>query len=194
MKLRNVIFFMALLAMAMSTQVWADPPAGHTAGGCAGCHSAHNAAPDTLELLTVPLWSGDLAVGSSFTPYTSLTMDATVGDPDGDSLMCLSCHDGSGTGVSGVDNLGIDLTDDHPISFVYDTALATPATGDDNLHDPAIELVPGGAGGETIEAEWLDSAGKIQCTTCHDVHNNNIHDTMLLREPVATLCSVCHRQ
>jgi predicted CXXCH cytochrome family protein len=192
MKVRNVIFFIALLAM--STQVWAV----HTAGGCAGCHSAHNTTAGTIDGLTIPLWSGDLATGSAFIPYESATMDAYgIGsgpEPDGDSLMCLSCHDGSGAGIAGVDNLTTDLSDDHPISFVYDTALATPATGDDNLNDPSITLIPGGGAGEFIDTEWLDGSSKIQCTTCHDVHNNNIHDTMLLREPAATLCSVCHTQ
>lgn len=173
------------MAIALPVPLWAGL---HSAGGCASCHNAHNTTAGTLDGLTIPLWSGDLAVGSSFTPYTSITMDATVGDPDGDSLMCLSCHDGTGSGLQPEDDLGTDLTDDHPISFVYDTALST---ADGRLEDPATKLVPDLSG--TIEAQWLPG-GKIQCTTCHDVHNNNIHATPMLREPAATLCSVCHTQ
>jgi hypothetical protein len=30
----------------------------------------------------------------TFTPFTSATLDAIVGDPDGVSKLCLSCHDG----------------------------------------------------------------------------------------------------
>jgi predicted CXXCH cytochrome family protein len=196
MKIRKIILLIAVLAMAVPAPLWA----AHTSGGCAGCHAAHNASSSAaLEGITIPLWKGVLAPTTGFTPYTSTTLDATdVGQPDGDSRMCLSCHDGTtqtGVGVSGVDNLSRNLTDDHPISFVYDTALATPATGDDNLNDPSATVVPGGTPGvDFIDVTWLDANDKIQCTTCHDVHA--VHTDMALRTDNTTggLCKTCHTQ
>lgn len=193
MKLKKIIIFIVVMAMAVPAPLWA----AHTDGGCAGCHASHSSSSSAaLEGITIPLWKGVLAPTTGFTAYTSTTLDATdVGQPDGDSRMCLSCHDGTtqtGVGISGSTDLTRDLSDDHPISFVYDTALATPATGDDNLNDPATTLIPGGAAGETIEAEWLDANGKVQCTTCHDVHA--VHTDMALRTDNTTggLCKTCH--
>ncbi|MHC4692535.1 MAG: cytochrome c3 family protein [Planctomycetota bacterium] len=187
MKLRTQIFIIAVLAMAMSAPLWAV----HTDGGCAGCHASHNTdANSPLEVVDVPLWKGVLAPSSGFTAYTSTTLTATdVGQPDGDSLMCLSCHDGTtqtGVGVSGNNDLGRDLSDDHPISFQYTDALAGT---DGELHTPSD--TDSGLGG-TIQADMLDSNNKIQCTSCHDVHAQ--HDLMALRITNTTggLCKACH--
>ena len=35
------------------------------------------------------------ACNRKYTPYSSTTMDTSVGQPDGISLACLSCHDGT---------------------------------------------------------------------------------------------------
>ena len=72
-------------------------------------------------------------------------MQHSPGQPDGVSLLCLSCHDGTvaldayggdpgNAGTIGDQfDLGTDLNNDHPISIVYDSALATL---DGGLHDP----------------------------------------------------------
>src|SRR5688572_12515806 len=59
-------------------------------GVCSTCHQAHH----TDDAQIVPLWSHKTSA-STFTPYSSPTMNATVGSPSGASLACLSCHDGS---------------------------------------------------------------------------------------------------
>jgi predicted CXXCH cytochrome family protein len=173
-----------------STQGWA--------GGeiCVACHTPHNADTTVPE---APLWNHALTT-SVFTVYSSVTgtLDATVGQPDGISKLCLSCHDGSvaldsfggNTGtifIGGPANLGTDLTDDHPISFTYDTALATT---DGELHDPAVATTVLGG---TIDADLL-SGGKMQCSSCHDVHNTNVQADPLLVITTAssTLCLTCH--
>ena len=59
---------------------------------CEPCHTPHNG---TLGL-DAPLWNHTQAAGASFTNYgAGFDMDATVGDPAGISLLCLSCHDGA---------------------------------------------------------------------------------------------------
>lgn len=190
MKLKLQIFIIAVLAMAMSAPLWAL----HTAGGCAGCHAAHNTDdPCTpFDAVQVPLWKGVLAPTSGFTPYASPTLDATdVGQPDGDSLMCLSCHDGTtqtGVGVVGDNDLTRDLRDDHPISFQYTASLPANEIGT-GLKNPETE--DSGLGG-TIDEDMLDANNKIQCTSCHDVHEQ--HNLMALRIPNGTggLCKACH--
>lgn len=192
MKLRTHIFIIVLLAMAMSAPLWAL----HTDGGCAGCHAAHNSAdPCTpFDAVQVPLWKGVLAPSAGFTPYDSPTLDAAdVGQPDGDSLMCLSCHDGttqstSVTNIAGNDNLGRDLTDDHPISFQYTATLPANEIGT-GLYNPTSQ--PSGLGG-TIDEDMLDAGNKMQCTSCHDVHEQ--HNLMALRidNTSGGLCKACH--
>ncbi|MHC4543228.1 MAG: cytochrome c3 family protein [Planctomycetota bacterium] len=191
MKLRKFIFFIAVVAMAMSTQLWA----AHTDGGCAGCHAAHNASDPNSPYAGdpgIPLWQGVIASPGAFTPYWSTSLDALdVGQPDGDSLVCLGCHDGttqlpSDTGIDAEArfDLGQDLRDDHPISFVYTDALPDDA----DLEDPGASSGLGG----TITADMLDSNNKMQCTSCHDVHAQ--HTDMALRKNNDTgqLCKTCH--
>ena len=116
-------------------------------GTCSTCHQAHNTDPDQI----VPLWNHKTST-ATFTPYTSPTLNATVGSPNGSSLACLSCHDGTlaiNEGISGflgggstsagtIDpgaQIGPDLHVVHPISFTYDAALAT---ADGGLEDPTV--------------------------------------------------------
>ena len=68
-------------------------------GVCSACHSAHNT--DTNQI--APLWNHATSA-ATFTPYSSPTLNASVGLPSGVSLACLSCHDGTvavNQGISG---------------------------------------------------------------------------------------------
>ena len=58
---------------------------------------------------------------------------------------------------------GTVLTNDHPISFIYDDALATL---DGELNDPSTS--PSGLG-NTIMEDLLDN-GRLECSSCHDPH------------------------
>ena len=111
-------------------------------GVCSPCHSAHH----TDNAQVAPLWN-HATTTASFTPYSSPTLNASVGAPDGVSLACLSCHDGTlavnsgsgaptigvGTDLDANAKIGPDLHVVHPISFTYDSALAA---ADGNLEDP----------------------------------------------------------
>jgi len=136
---------------------------------CILCHTPHNA----ISNIT-PLWNHELSV-ASYTLYSSSTIDAVIGQPTAESKLCLSCHDGTvaidniGGNTAGTrmiresSNIGTDLSVHHPISFDYNSALAA---ADGELADPSTE--PSGLGG-TIEEDLLQE-GKMQCTSCHDVH------------------------
>jgi predicted CXXCH cytochrome family protein len=145
----------------------------------------------------VPLWSPKYYNASTvYTLYDSPTLDADVQQPTGASRLCLSCHDGSiaidsyggrrGTRYLSASEGAIagdveELSNDHPISFTYDSALASEDT---ELHDPQ-------ARSDTRE---LLVDGKVECMSCHDVHNTDAKDMKLLRvdNRGSALCLTCH--
>ena len=160
---------------------------------CVACHTPHNA--QTAQL--VPLWN-HTATAATFTLYSSVTAKSSPGQPTGYSKACLSCHDGTlaldsfggktpaGAGmITGRAKIGTDLSDDHPVSFTYDGALATANGG---LVSPT-------------SASHVDSAktvplfnGKLECSSCHDAHDNT--NTYFLRKSNAgsALCLTCHNK
>lgn len=159
---------------------------------CVFCHAPHNSSP------SAPLWNRR-DPGSTYTPYTSSTAKATAGQPTGASLTCLSCHDGTialgellsrATAVTmaggvttlpaGNSNLGTDLSDDHPISIAYTSALAAARNGE--LVDPA-----------TLTGKVkLDNRGQMQCTSCHDPHDNSNGKFLTVPNTASALCVTCH--
>lgn len=203
MKKLNVLLALAL--MLMFTQLASAQITGsahdfssetwNTTGEiCIVCHTPHNAMTGFDD---APLWNHELT-NATFTLYATGTLDATMGQPDGSSKLCLSCHDGTvalenfggvsgpGTTISGDALIGTDLSNDHPVSFTYNTALATD---DGELADPS--LAQSGLGG-TIDDDMLIS-GKMQCSSCHDVHNTASINYMLLKSNSASaLCLTCH--
>jgi len=134
-----------------------------------------------------------------YIPYRSSTLNARVGQPTGVSKLCLSCHDGTialGALISepreipfrgGVrflpydrpGRLGTDLSDDHPISFVYNTRLASKNR---DLKDPLM-LPP---------EIHLDRNGQLQCTACHDPHDDTYGKFLVMSNHYSRLCIACH--
>jgi predicted CXXCH cytochrome family protein len=205
MKKLLVFFVGAMLSTGLFAQIATsahDFSSYGWSGGeiCAPCHTPHNAIVPQLA----PLWNHTSATGpwSQYVDTGTGTLDATVGQPAGVSRACLSCHDGTvaldsfggvvGSVMIGTINanadFGTDLTNDHPISFTYDTALATT---DGELFDPATTA--SGLGG-TIANDML-FAGTLECASCHDVHNTTaVAGTPLLRitNAASALCLTCH--
>jgi len=76
---------------------------GATTEICVFCHTPHGAttADQGGQPLRAPLWNRRVPAGSTYTPYTSSTLDAqSITDglnaqPGGSSKLCLSCHDGT---------------------------------------------------------------------------------------------------
>jgi len=190
-----------------------DLSANGYSGGeiCVVCHTPHNS--DT-SVSTAPLWNHAITT-STFTMYSSGTLDAIQdGQPTGTSKLCLSCHDGvtaidsfgGNVGTIVMNNtqkaVGVDgLANDHPISITYDTTLSQVDPG---LHDPAIQSVTIGSGGDKTRtgtvADLMLSGGKVQCTSCHDVHNNFVgpgtNDQPFLKVTKAgsQICLTCHNK
>ncbi len=159
--------------------------------GCDGCHEPHNAG----TLPGVPLWNGTEGT-VTFTMYSSATFQGTIdGQPSGPSKVCLSCHDGTNPDWSPMivpDQTfdGSELVNTHPISFVYDSALASL---DGALKDPSEASTLGG----TIAGDLLDPESKVQCNSCHDVHTSGVGDNLLRGYDYGSrygpqLCRMCH--
>lgn len=179
----------------------AQPPVAyedeHNTEICIFCHTPHRAAPQTT------LWNRSnpsVTFGrySSPTLIIRRTFAAQFGEPNGSSRLCLSCHDGvTAGGVSlgailnhqpinmGVNDriTGIALFDankikfgHHPVSFVYDNAVlsaiqADPEKATQNYRFPSIPQVK------------LDAGKRMQCTTCHNPHQNQSSEDTYLTPP-----------
>ena len=158
---------------------------------CLFCHTPHRGSGST------PLWNHALSQ-ASYTPYSSSTAKATIGQPTGSSKLCLSCHDGTvalgmvhsrpnpiqisggiSTMPAGKSNLGTDLSDDHPISFTYDDALVGRRG---ELRDPNT----------LVDQVKLDHNSQVQCTSCHNPHDDQFGKFLVQDNYASALCLACH--
>lgn len=154
---------------------------------CIFCHAPHNSA--TVQI--VPLWNHG-TTAATFTLYTSSTLNAVPGQPAGASKACLSCHDGTvaidtygtrtGTNMmSGSALLGTNLSNDHPVSFTYNAALATSDGG----------LVTPASASQVVAGIPL-YASSLECASCHNVHDNANGDFLRVSNAASALCLKCH--
>jgi len=174
---------------------------------CAYCHTPHMDAAATGQ---DPLWNHTLSATGGYGVYGSSTLELTndiadigaaVAGSATTTHLCMSCHDGtialgslynppnsgavttqgligsiSGTGA----DMGTSLSDDHPVNFTYNTALST---SDGELADPATT---------PVVAALLDGAGKVQCSSCHDPHDDTNVPFLVIDNAASALCSTCH--
>ena len=158
---------------------------------CKFCHMPH------IDNPTSPMWNRENP-GLRYTLYSSSTLDAMPGQPDGASIMCLSCHDGTialgniksqkasidfssaDSKSMGKSNLSTDLRDDHPISFVYDTRLSSV---DHELLNPRELKYP-------VSLQ----SGKVQCTSCHDPHKAKNENFLVASTQFSAICLSCHEK
>jgi predicted CXXCH cytochrome family protein len=172
---------------------------------CIFCHAPHNSNPTS----GIPLWNRQLPDPTKYNyPYQSSTLQASPkpGLPTGASRLCLSCHDGTialgafgGSTITSAEampsdvdptrnpNLTTNLSNHHPISFSYTAGLAAAA----NLVPPA----------SLPQAIKLESGGLLQCTACHDPHDNEFGNFLVINNtdpskpgysPGSPLCVACH--
>lgn len=183
--------------------MWGSPTEDEV---CIFCHTPHNSLP------TAPLWNRAYSAPVFRLFAASSTLNATPGQPSPVSQACLSCHDGTaaidsynqggpstptlmslgdvyypgspygehGPNIGGnyAGNSSVnDLTDDHPFSFDYNAALVA---ADGELAAPGSLPFP----------LYL---GKLECATCHDVHNTtNLPKLLRMSNVQSALCRTCH--
>jgi predicted CXXCH cytochrome family protein len=154
---------------------------------CIFCHAPHNA----QTIPEAPLWNHQ-STTATYTLYSGPgTMNATVGQPGAVSKLCMSCHDGTvaignfGTitsdthYVTGKSLLGTNLSNDHPIGFTYDAALVS---ADPGLVSPAT----------VVTAGLPLFSSKMECSTCHGVHDNTNAPFLRKTNASSALCLTCH--
>jgi predicted CXXCH cytochrome family protein len=173
-----------------SSMAWADGEI------CKPCHTPHAAMPDVPRL-----WNHELTVATYDMHAGSGTAAA---DFDIVSRLCLSCHDGTialdsfggktGTSfISGSENLGTDLTNDHPVGSDAEYPPETkPSWWDGSMKDKAtfpssmrLKKWTSKHSGNSIDV--------VSCATCHNVHNRYNHEDLLVVDNSASaLCLTCH--
>lgn len=180
---------------------------------CVFCHTPHGSNKE--ELSEGPLWNRNITDTTVFEMY-----NAEPGKPSHTSMLCLSCHDGiSSQGVSAVSSydghnvlnppgsgsdgsispncmachpfmrpgggdmfpskvwqIGPILSDDHPVSIDYSDAVLARPNEFKATPDSDVKLF----------------GGKVECATCHDVHNPEYG--LFLRKPNngSAVCNSCH--
>lgn len=159
---------------------------------CVYCHTPHNSNTG----IVAPLWNRTTPAGP-YTMYSSPTLDMTIaGAPQGVSLACLSCHDGTlaldalvnfppgmtsvlGT-IPAAGNLTTDLSNDHPISITYDST-----------QDPDFVAAAGGTVGGTMQL-FGPGADQVECGTCHSVHDDTNNPFLRVSNSASAVCLTCH--
>jgi cytochrome c553 len=144
--------------------------AGATMSSCQYCHTPHLRSNPAVA--GAPLWNRTLGTDGSWTMYgTTLGNTSMNTNPGSNSRTCLSCHDGSvavgsvlvgnsdtitkanvldaNGQVIGNANLGVDLTNEHPIGFTF---------------------VANRGGVPAINAPFKLYSGTFECASCHDPH------------------------
>lgn len=159
---------------------------------CIFCHTTH--AGNTQA----PLWNREES-RVVYNLYDSSTLYSKPDQPNGASKLCLSCHDGTialGKVVSRKQefamfdtsmgriphtrgaNLGSDLSDDHPVSFNPSPAV----NASDKLIHPS-----------SSDPVRYDLDGNLQCTTCHDPHDNRFTKFLVKDDRNGAICKTCHQ-
>jgi predicted CXXCH cytochrome family protein len=218
-----IIIVAALLcaAAAMAASVVGSKHDISTPGGevCVHCHTPHFAS----TTIPAPLWNKKSTNFNfdAFTMYTSPTIDTSIPSrPSGLSLACLGCHDSvsapeaatseythgvinaPGSGLTGASTgrclachgshggsggmykipvIGPNLTNDHPISMTYPTV----------AQDTGFFIPP------NLQKGWPDVplfAGKVECPSCHNVHDPSKTPFLRKANTGSALCYTCHNK
>lgn len=185
---------------AIPTQVGATPGSSSI---CVYCHTPHTLLVDDIA----PVWNKP-PVSSYYVPYSSSTIDGSVSPTMGATTsLCLGCHDGSiavnvmvnpplsggyVTGFSaappgwnltekgymtGSPRMDHDFSNDHPVSVSY------PASDQGLVHPPPVTFPLYGV-----------LSNKVECTTCHNVHDNLYQPFLRASNDGSTLCRACHNR
>ncbi len=187
--------------VAYSSQADAPDPNG-ASKLCLSCHDGVTA---FNSLNQTPMIDSDNNISAS--SYTFASGGAAV----------VTMQDASPSNTKGTANLTTDLTNDHPISFTYDTALATLKGA--TLRDPAAasssdgngtgNLVIYRAGGTTgsIATQMLfvnpgaNKTNQLECASCHEPHMQgdlasaaSNYPFLIKSNQNSNLCLTCHNK
>ncbi|MBZ5567692.1 MAG: hypothetical protein LAN64_07555 [Acidobacteriia bacterium] len=163
---------------------------------CSTCHVASTASPSPAAQAgncdTTLLWDCAL-LSRTFQSYDAPAAGSKAAGaalPGDDtqvrmsSMLCASCHDGvsttdmnRGSKADFLSSVPRGLQNEHPVDVPHDPT-----------KDPKLAALPV----VLRQVKLFGRTNTVQCTTCHEVHDNN--DADLLRSPNknSSLCVVCH--
>ncbi len=215
---------------------------GDNAEICVYCHTPHGAKNEQG-----PLWNKPLNP-QTYTAYDSTTIDGSIIGTTTDltvasvSIACLTCHDGTqamdsvinapGTGTGGMvssgntmssvantfANIGIDLSNDHPIAIQYGGFEVAGVQIDPDFENLAGKLETAEINGTDVW--WIETGVTpdvrnktdlilytrdylgsdqpfVECATCHDPHAGDVSLTaevnfLRISNTGSNLCLACH--
>lgn len=177
---------------------------------CVFCHTPHRSSGEG------PLWNR-AASTRTFKHFSSATLaiddaalqaDADYGQPTGSSRLCLSCHDGV-TAIGAVFTtpgsmtpINITMTTStigyetysshHPVSFRYNQAVRNLLKG--APYNKELQDLPPTSYDVNVK---LDKQERMQCTTCHDPHQDKsdvpgITHPFWVTTTYEKVCESCH--
>jgi predicted CXXCH cytochrome family protein len=158
----------------------------YTLYSCATMNTVPGAPNSTISIACLSCHDGTISYFTSFNGYSVNDKHELVnapgpgGIPDMSSYPnCERCHaDIFGTGQPMV-SVGTNLADDHPISMTYPTA----------AQDPFFNLPP------DLSKGWPNVplfAGRVECPTCHKVHDPDNVPFLRVPNTASQLCITCH--
>lgn len=174
---------------------------------CGVCHQTHDHNRSVFYAFEGLMWNHKLS-SATYTMYAGFNLQGVQdAQPTGSAKMCLGCHDGTvavdayGSGAGGTEFIGDaaripgrnwwtgtngDMRGTHPVSITYDETL-----------DRGLRPKTSAMGTSGTIADVLEGGTKLQCMSCHDVHDSAgeaVPNTPLLRvnTPAAALCLTCH--
>jgi predicted CXXCH cytochrome family protein len=146
------------------------------------CLSCQDGTLAVDEIINAPGSGANLSgpwYGNSEAP-THKKMGRRLNDADN----CASCHNGQGLGPAPAADhrhlyLETDLSDDHPISMTY------PTPTEDPYFHSTTDVVSNG--------HKLYN-NKVECSSCHDVHDPGVTPFLRKSNSGSELCLVCHNK
>jgi predicted CXXCH cytochrome family protein len=138
---------------------------------CLSCHDGSLAVDRVLKRPTIK--------GEQSVPKNHMRIAMGSGDSQ-----CSQCHRKGNENIDGIHDLGIaafgnNLNNDHPVSINY------PSTfGDKQFH-------PRPGNGEFDNGVKLFN-GRVECASCHDVHNAKTKPFLRTGLQGSSLCVTCH--
>lgn len=150
------------------------PQPGSVSLLCLSCHDGIGA----MNVLVNPGTLTNYLTGTSINQFGDASTDPII------NMRNIGGASGTGAGLDSSEGTGGDsLVDDHPVGFVYDSALAS---SDGNLKVP-------------INTDFVDAAqkvrlfeGRVECSSCHNPHDNSLGSFLVMDNAGSTLCQQCH--
>lgn len=187
---------------------------------CAFCHIPHNANPaaplwnHSSTVAAYTLYTSDYLTRASYVTPTDVGQrsrlclschDGTVavgsiymlrGQPLSSAIAMSGVDAGGKMPATAAGFLGTDLRNDHPVSIKYDTGIILSFGSGSRtmeLKTPAPPINPKPYQGVKLYGSVSGTIqGYVECTSCHDAHNDANSKFLVVSNTGSALCTTCH--